>query len=86
MKQNLHFLLTRILEFSTKKKAPKPLHKIDYIYKNVIYTFSKPNRAEYCESLIYRTQKDLLHTTSYIKKRKLKKLIKAAKSELIKLQ
>jgi len=86
MKRNLHFLLSGIQKLLAKKQAPKSLDQIDYIYKTIIYTFSKANRLEYCKSLIYRTQKDLLYTKSYIKKRKLKKLIKAAKSEVKRLQ
>ncbi len=72
--------------FSFKKNSPKTLMQIDDLYHKVISKFPDANRMHYCESLIYRTQKDLSATSCFIKKRKLKTLLKAAISEMKKIK
>ncbi len=71
--------------FSSKKNSPKPLIQLDHLYKKIISKFDDSNRIDYCESLIYRTQKDLSDTRCRMKRRKLKRLLKAAKLEIKKL-
>ncbi len=71
--------------FSFKKNSPKTLMQIDDLYYKVISKLPDANRIHYCESLIYRTQKDVLDTKCPITRRKLKRLLKAAKSEMKKL-
>ncbi len=69
-----------------KKSPSNLLVKIDYLYKNVISNLPISNRVSYCESLIYRTNKDLSHTKCPIKKRRLNRLLKAAETEIKKLK
>lgn len=67
--------------FFHKKNLPKELSQIDNLYGKVISKFPAASRIDYCESLIYRTQNDLTNTKCRIKKMKLKRLLKAAKTE-----
>ncbi len=55
---------------------------LDQLYKNVILKLPVSNRIKYCESLIYRINDDISNTKCRFKKRKLKKLLKAAEYEL----
>ncbi len=72
--------------FSFKKNSKKTLAEIDSLYNTVISKLPNPNRIHYCESLIYRSKKDVLSTKCRIKRRKLKQLLKAATDEIKKLE
>ncbi len=67
---------------SFKNNSKKTLMEIDPLYRKVISKLPNPNRISYCESLIYRSKKDLLSTKCNIKKRKLKNLLKATQHEI----
>lgn len=73
------------LRFSMIKKFRESLIHLDKFYKNVVSTCPILTRIKYCESLIYRTKDNLAESKCKIQKRKLKRLLKAAKSELLKL-
>ncbi len=64
------------------KKNSTLLIKRDTLYKNVISKLSVSNRITYCESLLYRTEKDLSFSTCSITKKRLKKLVEATKIEV----
>ncbi len=64
-----------------KKNTSNSLIHKDQLYKSVISKLPAPNRINYCESLIYRTKNDLLHSKCQIKKNRLKKLLIAAEIE-----
>ncbi len=68
--------------FLFKKHPSVSLSQIDNLYGKIISKLALPNRIEYCESLIYRAKKDVLTTKCPIQKRKLRKLIKVAQSEI----
>ena len=68
--------------FSFYKRSPKSLICADSLYKSVISKLPSDNRIKYCESLIYRTSEDLSNSKCIFKKRKLTKLLEAAKGEL----
>ncbi len=64
----------------------KSLEEIDELYKTIVCTMSYSHRKEYCESLIFRTIKDLDCCQCKLKSIKLRQLLKATISELEKLQ
>ncbi|GAA4275489.1 hypothetical protein GCM10022259_02130 [Aquimarina mytili] len=72
--------------FSFKKNSKKTLIEIDSLYKKVISQLPNPDRINYCESLMYRSKNDLVSTKCRIKRRKLKRLIKATTYEIKKLE
>jgi len=57
------------------------LSQVDKLYGRVISKLPDANRIDYCESLVYRTEKDVAETRCKVKKRKLKKLLHAARLE-----
>ncbi|AXT53166.1 hypothetical protein D1818_20910 [Aquimarina sp. BL5] len=65
-----------------KKKRTPLLTKRDELYKTIISKLPIQNRIDYCESLICRIQLDLLKSECRIQKRKFKKILKAAKTEI----
>ncbi len=69
-----------------KKNPSNLLLRIDLLYNSVISKLPVSNRINYCESLIYRTSKDIRDTKCRLKKRKLKRLLKAAKTEIKELK
>ncbi len=69
-----------------KKKHSLKLIDADDLYKNVISKLPITNRISYCESLIYRSERDVCKSNCRIKKRKIKKLLQAAKIEIKKLK
>lgn len=81
-----HLLKSEPEMYFFKKRPSKLLVKIDALYKSVISKLPMSNRINYCESLIYRTNKDLLNTKCRLKKRKLRQLLKAAETEIKILQ
>lgn len=68
--------------FLFRKSSPNQLIYSDHLYKNVISKLPITNRIKYCESLIYRTTEDISNSKYWLQKRKLKKLLQAAKDEL----
>ncbi len=68
------------------KSPKKSLIRKDDLYDKIISKLPTENRIKYCESLIYRTTEDLSKSKCTTKKRKLTKLLDAAKNELKKLK
>ncbi len=68
--------------FFFKKNRTSLLIKRDEFYRTVTSKLPIKNRIQYCESLIYRNQCDLSRTKCPIQKRKIKQLLKAAKTEV----
>ncbi len=58
---------------------------LDILYRNTVSKLPVSNRIKYCESLIHRTKDDISNANCAVQKRKLKKLLKAAKIEIFKL-
>jgi len=65
-----------------RKHPTASLMKKDNLYKTVISKLPIQNRIYYCESLIYRIQKDLLNSTCQLQKKELKTISKLAETEL----
>ncbi len=65
-----------------RKHLTTSLIKKDNLYNTVISKLPIQNRIDYCESLICRIQLDLLQSKCRIQKRKFKKILKAAKTEI----
>ncbi|GGX06515.1 hypothetical protein GCM10007384_05280 [Aquimarina muelleri] len=72
--------------FSFYKHPKKTLTCIDNLYNSTISKLPTENRIRYCESLIYRTTEDLSNSKCVMQKKKLNKILDAAKKELKKLK
>ena len=58
---------------------------LDKLYKSTVSKCPVIIRIGYCQSLIYRTKEDLAKSKCTVEKRKLKRLLKATRAELLKL-
>lgn len=65
-----------------RKYPTTSLMKKDNLYKTVISKLPIQNRIYYCESLVYRIQKDFINSTCQLRKKELKTVLKLAEIEL----
>ncbi|MDZ7846947.1 MAG: hypothetical protein U5L96_09320 [Owenweeksia sp.] len=78
-------MMKKLLQILFGTKQPASLTELDSLYKETVVHLAAKSQLQYCKSLIARLEYDLKNETDKTEIYKLRVIIKAAKSEIEKL-